>query len=118
PDQLHLAVPNAAELERRLADKRLVAPFEFLVANFRGRQKELTILRNYVGVMPTASVMTNATRQIQEWLNLTARGPLVVWGPGGVGKSTLIAKFILEHGRLVGELSLPFAYLDFDQPAL
>lgn len=35
-----------------------------------------------------------------------------------MGKSALIARFLLEHTRLPTEARLPFAYLDFDRPSL
>ena len=43
--------------------------------------------------------------------------PLVIHGPGGMGKSTLLAKFLLDsvHGHTAG---FPFAYIDFERPTL
>ena len=39
-------------------------------------------------------------------------------GVGGVGKSTLLAKFILQHVDTDGEERLRFAYLDFDRSTI
>ena len=45
---------------------------------------------------------------------ISGRAPFVIWGVGGVGKTTLISKFMLEHAEAaVGHY--PFAYLDFDR---
>ena len=57
-------------------------------------------------------------RFIERIFNIAERPPLFVLGPGGCGKSTLIAKFILEHAAEEAHAQFPFAYLDFDRPAL
>ena len=41
----------------------------------------------------------------------------MVHGPPGVGKSTLLAKFVLDHGR-AGDRRIPFVYIDFERPTL
>ncbi len=44
----------------------------------------------------------------------------MLYGPGGIGKSTLVAKWLLElGGRDTPDKSrVPFAYLDFDRPSV
>jgi hypothetical protein len=81
---------------------------------FRGRQRELTELADYVGVLPTTTLRT-LRRSARSRLRGPERPPLLVLGPGGIGKSTLLAKFILEH---VEQADIAFAYLDFDRPTL
>ena len=44
------------------------------------------------------------------------RPPLLVFGPGGVGKSALLARFILDHAQAHEKDRFPFVYLDFDRP--
>jgi hypothetical protein len=45
--------------------------------------------------------------------------PLLIHGPGGVGKSTLLAKFLLDHlTETEPRDRFPYAYLDFDLSAL
>ena len=44
------------------------------------------------------------------------RHPLVIYGPGGMGKSTVIARFLLD--RSTSARALPFSYLTFDRPEL
>jgi hypothetical protein len=48
----------------------------------------------------------------------TARPVLVLTGAGGVGKSALLGRFLLEHARKASEQRLLFAYLPFDDPSL
>ncbi len=46
------------------------------------------------------------------------RPPLVIHGPGGAGKSTLISKFILDHAGPDRAQPMAFILLDFDRRAL
>lgn len=109
-------LPDPGELSRHLDQRRLYAPFEHLAGkHFRGRAKELQQLRDYVGLFPPERLIA---RQLRAWTGLKPRAPLVIYGPGGVGKSTLIGKLILDHGRLGEAQRIPFAHLDFDNPAL
>jgi tetratricopeptide (TPR) repeat protein/V8-like Glu-specific endopeptidase len=103
-------LPEPAALTRRLARERLLKPFRYLVGDhFEGRQAELSALRRYVGVLddegnPAPTTETPRTDR-----------PLMVFGPGGIGKSTLIASFILEHAELDDQRRFPYAYLDFNR---
>jgi len=109
-------LPDPGELMHHLEERRLYAPFDQLAGkHFRGRVAELQALRDYVGLFPPERLFT---RQLRAWTGLRPRAPLVIYGPGGVGKSTLIGKLILDHGRPDQALRIPFAYLDFDNPAL
>ncbi len=106
-------LPERAEIYRRTEWLTLLQPFEHLAGDhFRGRARELDRLRTYVGVVPPGSTLAS--------FNLRSRSgskkAMVVHGPGGVGKSTLVARFILEHARAQREDRFPFAYLDFDRP--
>ena len=63
---------------------------------FVNREAELERLRAYVGGQPPAA-------------------PLFVCGPGGVGKSTLLAKFLLNE---LERRDRAVAYLDIDRPTI
>ena len=114
---LRNALPNAPtrlDTERRLEFLRLLQPFHRLVGDhFAGRDKELQQLNDYVGVLPAGSTWEAISRLVQ-----TRKAPLLLYGAGGVGKSTLVAKFILTYAELPEDKRFPFAYLDFDRPAL
>jgi hypothetical protein len=113
-------VPPTADVRARLAFAELIAPLENLAGDaiFRGRQSELSQLRSYVGVLPPGSFFAGVREQIRRW-GTPQRTPAVsLSGPGGVGKSALVARFLLDHARLPFEERLPFAYLDFDRTSL
>ncbi|MFI1019082.1 AAA family ATPase [Streptomyces sp. NPDC020965] len=97
-------LPDAAELQRTLERARLLQPLERLVRlPFQGRTRELDTLRRHV-------------RAPLDPTGAPSRG-LAIHGPGGMGKSTLLAKFLLDsiHDDTSG---FPFAYIDFERPTL
>ena len=110
------AKPVDPEAVRRQLDRELLLePLRYLVGDhFAGRTHELQELRNYVGVLGTGSLVGTVRRRGRDMLGFFTEPPLVVSGVGGIGKSTLLAKFILEHAT-DEEPRLPFAYLDFDR---
>ena len=111
-----LTVPSEDQLRAALPIAELVAPLQRLADGFVGRSAELAILEDYVGALDARSIQSVVRRGAQ-WVKGAVSGwvPLFVHGPGGVGKSTLIAKFVLEHFNVASELRLPFAYLDVDR---
>ncbi len=127
-------VPEPRVVLQRIEVENLLSSFRFLVGDhFRGRTAELSKLSDYVGVLEASSLTSFVVRGIRQIFSLKEKPPLVLHGPGGVGKSTLLAKFILEHVSLTLPESsnvlqseswdadsnrFPFAYLDFDRPSL
>lgn len=122
--------PSVEELDRQIELRRLLAPFEHMVGRlpavgteppkdrFFGRTKEIKQLRNYVGVLPPDSLLNRAARAASSFVHLfTPHDPMCIWGTGGVGKTTLVARFMLEHAE-VARSRFPFAYLDFDRATL
>ena len=112
------------EIQWQINFLELIAPFRTLTRHFAGRTKEMTELRTYVNYLPSESVLESITRGITEFsysLSLKKIPPLVIHGLGGVGKSTLVAKFILNHigsiklNQMFGRQKLIFVYIDFDQ---
>jgi len=114
------SLPSSEEVQERAALLRLMAPFEAIAGDavFRGRKSELDTLRLYVGVRPPESRLRNITNLAIRWIEPERQPAVSISGPGGVGKSALIGRFMLEHTRLPEEERVPFAYLDFDRPAL
>lgn len=127
-------LPAVAEVRRLMAKRELLKPFCTLVGRslndggdgskdrIVGRAKETEALRAYVGIVPAERLRDTTTRGLVSlWQTVTrseaANEPLVINGIGGMGKSTLVAKFILDHALFPG-VDLPFAYLDFDRAAL
>lgn len=117
------ALPNLPPIEQvqgRLARRSFVAPFESLAGDavFRGRRKELDQLRSFIGVLAPDALLTRVKGWANDWVRPNAMPALSISGPGGVGKSALVARFMLEHSRLVADARLVFAYLDFDRSVL
>lgn len=121
-------LPDPDGIRQALERTRLLQPLERLLqAPFVGRSAELEELRHYVGDL------TGAPAGHPEAPPLVVHG---VHGPGGMGKSTLLAHFLLdslEHAAGPGEsralaapgdpgapsaFPFPFAYIDFERPTL
>lgn len=113
-------LPSVGEVSRHLDLRRMLAPFEALAGDavFRGRQSELDELRRYIGVIPPQALAARLLDRAFRWTKPDMQPALSLYGPGGVGKSALVARFMLEHLRVREEAQLPFAYLDFDRPGL
>lgn len=109
-------LPDTAELQRTLERARLLDPLERLLRSpFQGRTRELAELRDYV-TSPGGSAAAG-TRPDGRAHHPAPVPPLVVHGPGGMGKSTLLAKFVLD-GIHDPAGCFPFAYIDFERPTL
>ena len=113
-------VPSVAEVESRAGYLRLLAPFEALAGDdvFRGRQRELDRLRRYIGVIAPRSALERVRGHITRWAEPDEQPAISISGIGGAGKSSLVARFMLEHTRLPQEERLPFGYLDFARVSL
>jgi hypothetical protein len=112
-------LPDTAVVRRALDRASVLEPLLALVGtHFSGREKELARLREYVGVLPPGSPIRSLRRVTRTMLGRDDRVPLVVLGVGGIGKSTLLAKFILDHAKQADAHSIAFAYLDFDRPSV
>ncbi|MDH3248798.1 MAG: ATP-binding protein [Acidimicrobiia bacterium] len=91
--------------------------FERLVGdNFRNRHDELDELRRYVGVLRDERGLL--ARVLDRPTSFTEKPAFMLTGPGGIGKSTLLAKFVLDHASATGDDQFPFAYINFDSPTV
>ncbi|MFE7130560.1 AAA family ATPase [Streptomyces sp. NPDC057638] len=102
-------LPDAESLQHAMRRARLLQPLEKLVRRpFQGRARELDVLRRHVTAIPEGGPDAPAP-------------PLVIHGPGGMGKSTLLARFLLDSVRGQDDgtgPAFPFAYIDFERPTL
>jgi hypothetical protein len=109
-------LPGETQLHDRIDRLELLEPFELLVGtDFVGRKVELSRLRAFLTGRP------RGTPQHHAWWSSEDRDDarmLVLYGPAGIGKSTLIAKALLDLARDPPDVRVPFAYLDFDRPAM
>ena len=89
------ALPDPGQIRRRLALRDFLGSFDFLVGDhFRGRSDELAKMRAHL-------------------FSAEPRLPMLIHAVGGMGKSTLISRFILDTAEEVN-----FAYIDFDRPGI
>jgi hypothetical protein len=94
------SLPPLDAIRERVEYAALVDPLRALAgSNFYGRKTELAALANYV----------TTDNEVDE----SDQPPMLIFGPGGMGKSALIAKFVLDR---IGQL--PIVYLDCDRPGL
>jgi hypothetical protein len=129
-------LPDVIACRRAVERAELLEPLRILIGaaggwdgrpegdRFVGRASELATLRAFVDELASeglvemgARALGRATRVASRLVNQRAEGPLVIVGGGGLGKSTLMAKFVLDHALAPGR-PFPFAYLDFDRAAL
>jgi len=110
-------LPTRDEIISRFEWQALLKPFEYMAGeHFGGRIAELATLREYADVLPPSTRIRSAVASVRAVFNWLEKPPLVISGPGGVGKSSLVARFILEHARAHEADRFPFCYLDFDRP--
>ena len=113
-------LPAVEDAMQAYARKQLFGPLESLVGGrFHGRRAELSELRLHVGVLDLTTVSTRVrdARRRMSPFNTVTEPPLMVHGPPGIGKSTLLAKVVLDHAR-AGDRRIPFVYIDFERPTL
>lgn len=86
-----------SHIRSRINQERLLHYFKIQTKYFSGRNQELKSLGDYVHNPPKH------------------KDPLLIYGVGGIGKSTLVAQFILQCWEREGQDRMPFVYLDFDK---
>ncbi|MEV8093148.1 hypothetical protein [Kitasatospora sp. NPDC085879] len=92
-------LPGPAEITDHLERRQLLEPLRHLVStHFGGRADILAELAEH-----TAG---------------TDPRPMLIWGPGGIGKSTVLARFILDGEHRGTSPRLPFAFIDLDRPGV
>ncbi len=82
---------------------------------------ELKRLRAFVDELASKgwfeAISRMATKAVRAVTGTTAPGLMTIKARGGMGKSTLLAKFVLDHA-LGQTRPFPFAYLDFDRACI
>ncbi|WP_426367313.1 trypsin-like peptidase domain-containing protein [Streptomyces sp. E-08] len=95
-------LPGVDEVQHRLERAQLVQPLRRLVrGTFHGRTAELDALHAYLALPEEP-----------------AEPPVLLHGVGGIGKSTLLARFLVDALAAAGPTGFPFAYIDFARPTL
>src|SRR5262249_36616449 len=97
-------MPSRAEVAAAFVREDTLAPYRRLVSHgFVGRTRELKELQKFVEM---------------RGFNEQNPGPIIIFGIGGIGKSTLIAKFLLDALTEDSEQKLLVGHLDMDDPTL
>lgn len=117
-------IPDVHLVRAALIRRDFIAQFENLEGgHFVGRKRELADLISFVDVAPAG--FFNAVRRVGAGAlgNLGINGflkeaPLLLTGMGGMGKSALLSRFLLEHVHLRSRQRIFFAYVDFDRPGV
>jgi cellulose synthase operon protein C len=109
-------MPPAETVDRNLSRRNLLSRMERLTAGFMGRDDELAELRTFVGILEPRTPLESMSRFLRKLVTSETKAPLLIYGIGGIGKSTLIAEFIRQHAS--SEVPFPYVYLDFDNPRL
>src|SRR5262245_60916295 len=105
-------LPGKAAIGRAIAQLDLLAPMRRLADdNFVGRADELGQLAAYVLRDTPGGIVS----QLGKTFRIARSAPLFVYGPGGMGKSTLLARFILDQVEVSGRRAV---YLDMDRPTI
>ena len=104
--QQYEVTPDRDLIESRLSVLDLTrAVRKLLSGGFVGRKAEMTLLRDYCLGKAAGSGLSDP--------------PMLVYGIGGVGKSTLIARFVMDLVSAPDSASATaWAYLDLDRPTL
>ena len=129
--------PTIETARRRLQFAELLEPLRILIGSeggwdgstardrYVGRADELRTLRSFVGELASESVSESISRGFAgsaRWalarLSRTRPEVLMVEAQGGLGKTSLIAKFVLDHVYGHRSNDFLFAYLDFDRAGL
>ena len=113
-----ISLPPKSEINSLIKREELLRPFRKLTENFQGRQKRLDQITQYVDWLPQRTLLGKAEQFIRRTISWFEKPPMLISGIGGIGKSTLIAKFILQHAEHDAARKIPFIYLDFDRPGL
>lgn len=123
------AVPGAStsvderEIDAVLERLRLLQPLRALLEQtFEGRLIELDRVREHIGLLRSRTwggMVTRAGRSAAELLGQANEDyPLIVYGPGGIGKSTLLAKSLMDHLTDSSVSELPFVYVDSERATI
>lgn len=107
---------DGEKLKSELNKKYFINQFEKITRNFAGRHAELAALNDYVNWLPSRTFLGKIANTFRNIINWQEKPPLIIQGVGGIGKSTILSKFILEQNIEKDGKTLPFVYIDFDLP--
>lgn len=108
-------LPTRQEIQHAFEQLTLLDPFHHLANDhFLGRGDELKEMADFIKYDQKAEAAEHRSGSEES----AKKPPLVIHGPGGMGKSTLISAFILEHMGKNDKEPFPWIYIDFDRPVV
>jgi len=102
-EEVSFPKPSLTELRGKIRTKKMLDEYTAISVDFIGRETELKSLHAFLEVDPN-----NMPNKVSE-------PAVILTGLGGVGKSTLIAKFVRE---VLDADAATVAILDFDRPGI
>ena len=109
--------PSAVAIAEARARRSGVALFEHLIDSaFVGRETELNALRRYIGVA-SPSAWDSVKGFFRREGGPEGSSAYALWGPGGVGKTAVIGKLLLDYVESPKGW-FPFVYQPFDSETL
>ncbi|KOG35523.1 MULTISPECIES: ATP-binding protein [Streptomyces] len=101
-----VSLPATDDVRRAIEVTAILQPMRLLADDhFVGRRAELELLSRYA-------------ENPEPLPDLAACRPVALYGPGGVGKSTVVSRFLLDRVGTAGRPRLPCCYLTFDRADL
>ncbi|WP_327725440.1 lipase/acyltransferase domain-containing protein [Streptomyces europaeiscabiei] len=112
-------LPGLDEIQHGIKRARLLQPLRALAdATFTGRTRELAVLNRLTEVPPQDAERSDGAGEAVLATDDVVFPWLIMHGPGGVGKSTLVARFVLDRTdrpTAAPEGRTPCVYLSFDR---
>lgn len=107
------------DISRAMAERQTLEPFYALAGDgFVGRERELDVLKRFIVPGKRSKPKGPFARLVQTLTRAEVDRPaLFIFAAGGMGKSTLLARFILDQVDAAtesGRPPIPYAYVDFD----
>jgi len=118
-------LPEERDIAALVRKQTFLQQFRLLAdAHFFGRTDELRKLEEFVDARPVSG-LRHMRRSVYEFVSrnlgmdsFVKAPPLLIKGPGGIGKSSLLAKFLIQHADSGAKDGLVFAYIDFDRAGI
>jgi len=96
--------------------RQFFKPFEQITENFAGRKEETKRINDYIDWLPKEGFSSRIKSFIRNICNWNDKPPMLVQGIGGIGKSTIVSKIIIDNNKENKGSRMPFVYIDFDLP--
>ena len=110
------STPKLSDIQEHIRKKSVLSNFEHLVTeNFTGRETELDLLKRHLTLAPSRPSNNILHAVVRDWFTKATPNPILsIYGPGGIGKSALSGKLLMDNLQSDDNIRFPFAYMPFD----